>query len=127
MPVHESFGHNLKKKHVFLKVSIKGVSLCVQLESDGVLVVRSSIPEFLHVDSRDTCSDQEGLMKRSDRENIQCNLKCGFLMLECGAQSVVAASNLEMLFPWNKSIIKCLLLFFCDTHDSAKKESIQFI
>ncbi|GKD66077.1 hypothetical protein Tco_1308185 [Tanacetum coccineum] len=113
-------------KHVPKIVEIKRVTLFVHLESDGVLVVRISILEFFHVDSRDTCSDQKGLMKGSVRENIQCKLKCWFFRFECGAQFVIAASNLETLFPWNKSIVKCLLLFFCDTHDSAKKESIQF-
>nr|GEW67850.1 hypothetical protein [Tanacetum cinerariifolium] len=38
-------------------------------------------PEFLHVDGRDTCSDQEGWIKRSERENIQSNLKVGSLGL----------------------------------------------
>ncbi|GKC79867.1 hypothetical protein Tco_1130641 [Tanacetum coccineum] len=114
-------------KHVPESVQIKRETLFVHLESDGVLVVRSSILEFLHVDSRDTCSDQKGLMKGSVRENIQYNLKCRFFRFECGAQFVIAASNLETLFPWNNSIVKCLLLFICDTHDSAKKESTRFI
>ncbi|GJZ54472.1 hypothetical protein Tco_0609357 [Tanacetum coccineum] len=114
-------------KHVPESVQIKRVALFVHLKSDGVLVVRSSILEFLHVDSRDTCSDQKGLMKGSVRENIQCNLKCRLFRFECGVQFVIAASNLETLFPWNKNIIKCLLLFICDTHDSAKKETTQFI
>ncbi|GKC80433.1 hypothetical protein Tco_1131207, partial [Tanacetum coccineum] len=84
-------------------------------------------PELLHVDGRDTCRDQEGWIKRSERENIQSNLKGGFLGIECGAQSVVATANHKTLFPWNKSIVQSLLLFFSHTHDSAKKESIQFI
>ncbi|GKC57090.1 hypothetical protein Tco_1084688 [Tanacetum coccineum] len=75
-------------------MKIKRVSLSVQLKYDGVLVIGGSSPEFLHVDSRDTCCDQEGLIKKSDRENIQSNLKCGFLRIECGTQSVVATSNL---------------------------------
>ncbi|GJU14582.1 hypothetical protein Tco_1142548 [Tanacetum coccineum] len=105
-------------KAYFLKVSqIKRISLCVQLEYGGMLVVRGSSLKFMHVDSRDTCSDQEGLIKRSERKNIQRNLKCGFLGLECGAQSVVTTFNLYTLFAWNKSIVKGLLLFFCDTHD----------
>ncbi|GJU35935.1 hypothetical protein Tco_1184289 [Tanacetum coccineum] len=90
-------------KHVPESVQIKRVTLFVHLEFDGVLVVRSSIPEFLHVDSRETCSDQKGLIKR------------------------ISTANHEMLFSWYKSIVQSLLLFFSETYDSAKKESIQFI
>ncbi|GKB07272.1 hypothetical protein Tco_0835556 [Tanacetum coccineum] len=50
-------------------------------------------PELLHVDDRDTCCDQEGWIKRSESENIQSNLKGGFLGLEYGAQSVVTTAN----------------------------------
>ncbi|GKG00754.1 hypothetical protein Tco_0302444, partial [Tanacetum coccineum] len=59
-----------------------------------MLVVRGGSPEFMHVYSRDTSSDQESWIKRSERKNIQSNLKGGFFRLECGAQSVVATSNL---------------------------------
>ncbi|GJZ24290.1 hypothetical protein Tco_0561749 [Tanacetum coccineum] len=65
----------------------------------SLMKARIYIPEFLHVDSRDTYSDQKGLMKGSVRENIQWNLKCWFFRFECGAQFVIAASNLETLFP----------------------------
>ncbi|GKC18689.1 hypothetical protein Tco_1020839 [Tanacetum coccineum] len=81
-------------KHISKSIQIKRISLCVQLESDGMLVVRGRSPKFMHVDSRDTCSDQEGCIKRCERKNIQSNLKGGFFRLECGAQSVVATSNL---------------------------------
>ncbi|GJS60653.1 hypothetical protein Tco_0655437, partial [Tanacetum coccineum] len=56
-------------------------------------------PEFLHVDGRDTYSDQESWIKRSERENIQSDLKGRFLGLECYAQSVVATSNRKTWFP----------------------------
>ncbi|GJY91919.1 hypothetical protein Tco_0507701, partial [Tanacetum coccineum] len=49
--------------------------------------------ELLHVDGRDTCCDQEGWIKRSESENIQSNMKGGFLGLECSAQFVVATAN----------------------------------
>ncbi|GJU29633.1 hypothetical protein Tco_1173222 [Tanacetum coccineum] len=44
-------------------MKIKRISLCVQLKSDGMLVVRGRSPEFMHVDSKDTCSDLEGWIK----------------------------------------------------------------
>ncbi|GJQ95640.1 hypothetical protein Tco_0006779 [Tanacetum coccineum] len=75
-------------------MKIKRISLCVQLESDGMLVVTGGSLEFMHVDSRDTSSDQESWIKRSGRKNIKSNLKGGFFSLECGAQSVVATYNL---------------------------------
>ncbi|GKA97163.1 hypothetical protein Tco_0825057, partial [Tanacetum coccineum] len=111
-------------KHISKSFHVKGISLLVHLESDVMLLIGNCSPEFLHVDGRDTCCDQEGWIKRSERENIQSNLKGGFLGLECGAQSVVSIANHKTLFPWNKSIVQCLLLLFCNTHDSAKKESI---
>ncbi|GKC54165.1 hypothetical protein Tco_1076910 [Tanacetum coccineum] len=46
-------------------MKIKRISLCVQLESDGMLMVRGGSPEFMHVDSRDTSSDQESWIKRN--------------------------------------------------------------
>ncbi|GJW48448.1 hypothetical protein Tco_0080094 [Tanacetum coccineum] len=58
-----------------------------------MLVVRGRSLEFMHIDSRDTCSDQEGWIKRCERKNIQSNLKGRFFRLEYGAQSVVATSN----------------------------------
>ncbi|GKD55488.1 hypothetical protein Tco_1288875, partial [Tanacetum coccineum] len=76
-----------------MKVSISssnGGSTNFYLGSFGQI---RSIPKLLHVDGRDTCSDQEGWIKRSNSENIQSNLKGGFLRLECGAQSVVATAN----------------------------------
>ncbi|GKD03939.1 hypothetical protein Tco_1178913 [Tanacetum coccineum] len=56
-------------------------------------------PELLHIDGRDTGSDQEGWIKRSESENNQSNLKCGFLGPECDAQSIVATANHKTLFP----------------------------
>ncbi|GKE09038.1 hypothetical protein Tco_1412589 [Tanacetum coccineum] len=106
---------------------IKGIALLVDLESDVMLLIGNYSPELLYVDGRDICSDQEGWIKSSESENIQSNLKGGFLGLECGAQSVVATANHKTLFPWNKSIVQSLLLFFSHAHDSAKKELIQFI
>ncbi|GJS63481.1 putative reverse transcriptase domain-containing protein [Tanacetum coccineum] len=108
-------------------VKIKRVILFVHLEFDAVLVIENSSPKFMHVDGRYTSRDQEGLIKRSERKNIQSNLKSGFLGLECSATFCSFNSQSLELFSWNKSIVKGLLLFFCDTYDSAKKESIQFI
>ncbi|GKA46961.1 hypothetical protein Tco_0739844 [Tanacetum coccineum] len=51
-------------------MKIKRISLCVQLESDGMLVVRGRSPEFMHVDSRDTCSDQEGWIKSCNFQSV---------------------------------------------------------
>ncbi|GJY85110.1 hypothetical protein Tco_0499136 [Tanacetum coccineum] len=106
-------------KHVSERIHIKGIAFLVHLESDVMLLIGNCSPKFLHVDGRDTCSDQEGWIKRSERENIQIdlkgrseseniqsNLKGGFLGLECGAQSVVATTNRKTLFPWNKSIVQ---------------------
>ncbi|GKB56826.1 hypothetical protein Tco_0913012, partial [Tanacetum coccineum] len=79
--------------HVSESFHIKGITLLVHLESYVMLLIGNYSLELLHVDGRDTGSDQEGWIKRSESENIQCNLKGGFLGLECGAQSVVATSN----------------------------------
>ncbi|GJZ45713.1 hypothetical protein Tco_0593309, partial [Tanacetum coccineum] len=76
---------------MFLKVS--RIALLVHLESYVMLLIGNYSPELLHVDGRDTGSDYEGWIKRSESENIQCNLKGGFLGLESGAQSVVATAN----------------------------------
>ncbi|GJS79296.1 hypothetical protein Tco_0729177 [Tanacetum coccineum] len=89
---------------LYLKVSYKGIALLVHLESNVMLLI--------------------GV----ESENIQEQLLGGFLgTLNVRAQSVVATANRKTLFPWNKSIVQSLLLFFSHTHDSAKKESIQFI
>ncbi|GJX27513.1 hypothetical protein Tco_0233809 [Tanacetum coccineum] len=80
-------------KHISESFHIKGITLLVHLESDVLLLIGNCSPEFLYVNGRDTCCDQEGWIKRSERENIQSNLKCGFLGLECGAQSIVATAN----------------------------------
>ncbi|GKB52220.1 hypothetical protein Tco_0902973 [Tanacetum coccineum] len=84
-------------KHISESIQIKRISLCVQLESDGMLMVRGGSPEFMHVDSRDTNNDQESWIKRSERKNIQSNLKGGFFRLECGAQSMLGLKDFKMI------------------------------
>ncbi|GKB25295.1 hypothetical protein Tco_0864696 [Tanacetum coccineum] len=87
------------QKHVSESFHIKGIALLVHLESYVMLLIGNCSLELLHVDGRDTCCDQEGWIKRSKRENIQSNLKGGFLGLEYGAQSVVTTANCKTLFP----------------------------
>ncbi|GKB54262.1 hypothetical protein Tco_0905015, partial [Tanacetum coccineum] len=83
------------QKHVSKSFHIKGIALRVHLESYVMLLIGNYSLKLLHVDGMDTCCDQEGWIKRSVSENIQSNLKGGFLGLECGAQSVVATANLR--------------------------------
>ncbi|GKE39963.1 hypothetical protein Tco_1463368, partial [Tanacetum coccineum] len=49
---------------------IKRVILFVHLEFDVVLVIGNSSLEFMHVDGRNTCSDQEGLIKCYNSQSL---------------------------------------------------------
>ncbi|GJT38230.1 hypothetical protein Tco_0938095 [Tanacetum coccineum] len=49
--------------------------------------------ELLHVDAGTLVVIKKAGKKRSESENIQSNLKGGFLGLECGTQFVVATAN----------------------------------
>ncbi|GJX98384.1 hypothetical protein Tco_0355403 [Tanacetum coccineum] len=52
-----------------MKSSQRRIALLVHLESD-MLVVRGRSLEFMHVDSRDTCSDQECWIKSRDFQSV---------------------------------------------------------
>ncbi|GJT20157.1 hypothetical protein Tco_0878863 [Tanacetum coccineum] len=93
-----------------------------------MLMVRGGSPEFMHVDSRDTNNDQESWIKRSERKNIQSNLKGGFFRLEYGAQSMLGLKDFKMILrvttaqlqlPHRKNELKAkstLLLAIPDEH-----------
>ncbi|GKB24075.1 hypothetical protein Tco_0863476 [Tanacetum coccineum] len=100
-------------KHIYESIQIKRISLCVQLESDGMLMVRGSSPEFMHVDSRDTNNDQESWIKRSERKNIQSNLKGGFFRLECGAQSMLGLKDFKMILRVTTAQLQLLSDYYC--------------
>ncbi|GJX12570.1 hypothetical protein Tco_0204328 [Tanacetum coccineum] len=81
-------------------------SLCPWKIDYHIFGLGNCSPELLHVDGRYTCSDQKGWIKRSEREreNIQSNLKGGFLGLECGAQSYCKLQALyNLCFPKHRA------------------------
>ncbi|GJU60927.1 hypothetical protein Tco_1238693 [Tanacetum coccineum] len=60
----------INMKHISESIKIKTISLSVQLESNGMLMVRGRSLEFMHVDSKDTCSDQEGWIKSCNFQSV---------------------------------------------------------
>nr|GEW85230.1 hypothetical protein [Tanacetum cinerariifolium] len=51
-------------EHIFESFKIKRITPFVHIEFDAMLVKRDNSPEFMHVDGRNTCRDQECLIER---------------------------------------------------------------
>ncbi|GKE00778.1 hypothetical protein Tco_1388761, partial [Tanacetum coccineum] len=54
------------QKHVSESFHIKGIAFLIHLESDVMLLIGNCSLKLLHIDGRNTGSDQEGWIKRSE-------------------------------------------------------------
>ncbi|GJV04442.1 hypothetical protein Tco_1338011 [Tanacetum coccineum] len=85
------------------------------------------IPELMHVDFWNICSDEKCRVAWSESKSIQNNLKCGFSLDLSRIESSVSFPNVKSFILWNKFKIKFGLLSSNGRHDSAKICHIQFI
>ncbi|GJS15120.1 hypothetical protein Tco_0409592, partial [Tanacetum coccineum] len=68
------------------------------------------IPELMHVDFWNICSDEICRLAWSESQSIRNNLKCGLSLDLSRIESFVAFSNVKYFLLWNKFQIKFGLL-----------------
>ncbi|GKE49664.1 hypothetical protein Tco_1480922 [Tanacetum coccineum] len=101
--------------------------LLVHFEPVGIFILVDRIPELVHVNFRNICSDEKCRIAWSESKSIQNNLKCRFSLFLSRIESSIAFSNLKSFLFGNKFQIKFGLLSSDGRHDFAKISHIQFI
>ncbi|GJT10797.1 hypothetical protein Tco_0857839 [Tanacetum coccineum] len=76
--------------------------LLVHSEPVGIFLLLDRIPELVHVNFRNICSDEKCGIARSESKSIQDNLKCRFSLFLSRIESSVAFSNLKSFLLGNK-------------------------
>ncbi|GJW94627.1 hypothetical protein Tco_0174299 [Tanacetum coccineum] len=74
----------------------------VNFESVESVMLVNRIPELMHVDFWNICSDEKSRVAWTESQSIQNNLKCGLSLDLSRIKSSVAFSNVKSFLFWNK-------------------------